>query len=250
MIRVCAMSPEEKAAWNQFLEEMRDVRTSLGNPEVLWYRGHSDRSWPLLPSIHRYPNGLTKEQALFEKFAQFESQTFGGDRKNEWEILFLMQHYGIPTRLLDWTSVLGVALYFALLGVRDAREPCIWVLDPRHLNHQTWGYAKIRRPAESEYFYKKTYWENMPNRVSGPISMEPDFRDKRLRAQRGMFTVHGQDLKSIDEQYPSSVRRVELPRKAILPAREFLDHADINAFSVFPDIEGLSKFIVEIVGLR
>jgi len=80
--------------------------------------------------------------------------------------------------------------------------------------------------------------------------MEPDFRDKRLRAQRGMFTVHGQDLKSIDEQYPSSVRRVELPRKAILPAREFLDHADINAFSVFPDIEGLSKFIVEIVGLR
>ena len=68
------------------------------------------------------------------------------DKKNDWEVLFFMQHYGIPTRLLDWSENPFVALYFALTSasykiVSKKREyeedACIWVLDPIVWNQES-----------------------------------------------------------------------------------------------------------------
>ena len=53
------------------------------------------------------------------------------EHTDEW--LFLAQHVGLPTRLLDWTEGLFVALYFALLE----KEPTIWMLDPIELNRRS-----------------------------------------------------------------------------------------------------------------
>jgi FRG domain len=64
--------------------------------------------------------------------------------RNDWDVLFAMQHYGTPARLLDWTEVLGVAVYFATLGVDEANPdggppPCVWVLNPYALNAASVG---------------------------------------------------------------------------------------------------------------
>src|SRR5581483_6663493 len=95
--------------WYGVLEAVREARKTLGNPATVWYRGHSNGQWNLIPGLHRRSDGLAKEQALFNEFQRFAARLFT-KRDNDWETLFDMQHYGVPTRLLDWTEALGVAV--------------------------------------------------------------------------------------------------------------------------------------------
>ena len=95
--------------WYDVLEAVRAAREQLGDPATVWYRGHSNGHWSLIPGLHRWPDGLAKEQALFGEF-QRSAARLVTKRDDDWETLFDMQHYGVPTRLLDWTEALGVAM--------------------------------------------------------------------------------------------------------------------------------------------
>src|SRR2546423_15710649 len=103
----------------------------------VWFRGHSDASWPIRSSLHRdvlewlqpwenlqqagapLPDGA-KESKLHEEyttsFYQFKADAWSllrGRERSDWGIVFAMQHYGFPTRLLDWTESFACAVYFA-----------------------------------------------------------------------------------------------------------------------------------------
>jgi hypothetical protein len=99
-------------AWTDFLESIKRAKADLGNPEVLWYRGHPNSRFYLLASLLRYENGIDKEKLLFTNFKKFSDRILKR-RDSEWETLFEMQHYGVPTRLLDWSETFGIALFFA-----------------------------------------------------------------------------------------------------------------------------------------
>jgi FRG domain protein len=77
-----------------------------------FYRGHADKDWKLIPSILRTPDGPEIEHLLFRDMVAHEPQSFSGCR-SALDHLVQMQHYGLPTRLLDVTMNPLVALYFA-----------------------------------------------------------------------------------------------------------------------------------------
>ena len=83
-----------------------------------FYRGHADQGWVLLPSIFRAPNGVEKEHLLFRDMVAHEPQSFS-ECKSALDYLVQMQHYGLPTRLLDMTTNPLVALYFACQSADD-----------------------------------------------------------------------------------------------------------------------------------
>ena len=134
-------------AFISFIEGMRKVR---GGP--LWYRGCGKTSHALKLSLYRHKTSQTiealmrLEKLLIERFRQRSIPFHSRPATDNWEWLFLMQHYGVPTRLLDWSESPLMALFFAVTGARHTlgsrgkpvfeTDAAIWVLDPSQWNKQ------------------------------------------------------------------------------------------------------------------
>ena len=101
---------------SEFIEKIVQLDKEEGTE--IFYRGHADRDWELLPSIFRTPNGVEKEHLLFRDMVAHEPQSFS-ECKSALDYLVQMQHYGLPTRLLDMTTNPLVALYFACQPTPD-----------------------------------------------------------------------------------------------------------------------------------
>jgi hypothetical protein len=238
--------------WTRFLESVKEAKTELGNPEILWYRGHPNSNFYLLASLLRYKNGIEKEKYLFTNFKKFSDRILTR-RVSEWETLFEMQHYGVPTRLLDWSETFGIALFFAATYNQSHHpdtDAAVYLLDPVALNKIS-GINQIYRVPEDEqkFSYTKFYWDHIPAMASAPIAIEPIFINDRMLAQRGMFTVHHDKIDPIENTFPKAIKKIKLPNTIIPAAIEFLELSNLNIFSVFPDLPGLSGYLKSTSGL-
>ncbi len=241
--------PYEATTWNDFLAAVKTAKETLPNPERVWFRGQSNASYPLLPSLLRSQDGIGKESLLFKTFVQYSYKVFQR-RTSDWETLFDMQHYGLPTRLLDWSDTLGIATFFAVNYRNEkSRAAAMYVLDPLALN----SYGGIDTvpfiPEDQDFDYRKIYWEKRPFAPKYPFAVQPLFQNDRIIAQSGMFTIHGDDVSPIEDLCPNAVRKIRLADSAIQEAHEFLDVANINARTVFPDLYGVADYVKKIVGV-
>lgn len=97
------------------------VRTLLGylpdkcDNYIYFFRGHSNKTYPLKPSIYRDQKWISNEHRIVREILMRCPQDFAG-MPSSFEKLVKMQHYDLPTRLLDVTENPLVALYFACLG--------------------------------------------------------------------------------------------------------------------------------------
>ncbi len=242
------MTPIDPTPWNAFLTDIAAAKAELGAPDLVWYRGHSSLKYLLIPTLMRISGAVAKEKALFELYSQWSPQMIEFDRsshRSEWDDLYDMQHFGIPTRLLDWTEVLGVSVFFAMLGPDD-EDSAIFLLNPIALNMKSGRGGLI---GHSEFSYSDVYGGKSAFVPATPLALSPKHRNHRLAAQRGRFTAHGVDTRPIDVVTPECVQRVILRKDAKPAARQFLDHAGINAYTIFPDVTGVAPFIRSLVGL-
>ncbi len=129
----------------EYLERVEKLQHKAGHP--LWFRGAGKITHPLIPSLYRHPKLISSaaiqelERKLMTCFRQRSIPYHSRDLSDDWEALFFMQHYGVPTRLLDWTENSLTGLHFALMSttsrkatrgkLKNTKSAAIWVLAAR-----------------------------------------------------------------------------------------------------------------------
>jgi FRG domain len=244
------------------------LQKQAGTP--LWFRGAGLAVHDLVPSLYRHP-GLSRQ----DEFEALEKQLLGRFRQRSipyhtrnladyWEAIFFMQHYGVPTRLLDWTENPLTALHFALMTaplvaglnsgapVRYARQAAVWVLDP-----YLWNRSALARisydggpftPGDADLRVYSAETTALPT-DSFPVALYGAHNSARIVAQQGVFVTFG--AKRVPMQ--ALVRQGRFPRKAlsrivvqgsqILEMRKSLLNQGITESTVFPDLDGLAREI-------
>lgn len=166
-----------------------------------------------------------------------------------------MQHYGVPTRLLDWSESLAVALYFSI-GHQNWKEarPTIWLLDPFALAQLTEPDANIpiaddlRVAANADITFCDD-WEKSKTLVSLlPIPVAPNFLFDRLSAQNGSFTIHGTDTRPLDEMIleskPDALLKFEAEAEAALNIINAISLVRPSSDAMFPDVDGMKYHLI------
>ena len=227
-----------------------------------WFRGQR-ADWQLVPKLYRddlYGDAsrLKKyciEDEIREEFVVRAPALSGGMSlpSDDWGWLFLMQHYGAPTRLLDWTEGELQALYFAVRGNRGKNDAAVWALDPYELNwrviEKNW-IIPPSAPGVSERDKERVKpW--LPPRYARrvhlprlPLAIYPTHTTLRISAQRSCFTIHGSDVDSLDSLAKKGSRylvKVTIPKRYIRAIRKELEGAGIDESTVFPDLQGLGE---------
>ncbi len=113
-------------------EDTQFDKLNLLNGNTL-YRGQNC-DLPLLPKIGRYKKSIDDlleiELALIEEFEKRSIPFLGFEPDNDWDFLACAQHFGLPTRLLDWSENPLIALWFAVAnGESKSKNGVVWVLD-------------------------------------------------------------------------------------------------------------------------
>jgi len=245
----------------EFVDQQRQVANG-----ALWYRGVNAAGHALLPSLYRQRPAKTitelakLEAALMERFRQRSIPFHNRSLRDDWETLFFMQHYGIPTRLLDWTENPLVALFFAVMYARPTKsgaggfqtDTAVWVLDPvswnRHaLRHQTYDGGVLSGGDVALGGYRPS--PDFAGMNNHPVALYGAHNSQRIVAQRGVFTVFGQNVDPMEtafskDRFPAeSLNKLLISRGNIAEIRKSLLEYGITDSVVFPDLDGLAREI-------
>lgn len=252
-------------SWANFLEDIERAKAQLDfkKNEECFFRGHTHTDHRLVPGLLRYLDFKVpieevwyNESDMFYEFRARAKEVHHGNL-TDWDILFYMQHHGVKTRLLDWSESFGVALFFAMYNYTPESSPCIWVMNPYKLNELSTEHRDLYAPENlDQYNYKEEEWESyadfllydQPSKIwwKQPIALYPIRRVDRLTTQGGYFTIQGKDARPIDQIISvrkNIWRKLPIPKEAINGAQLFLEQAGINQFTMFPDLDGLARYL-------
>jgi hypothetical protein len=265
---MAALKVKSVGSLEAYISLVEKLRTGANRGKRLWFRGCGKASHKLTPSLYRHKRHqtideiLVLEKELLARFRQRSIPFHSRPPTDEWEWLFLMQHYGVPTRLLDWTESPLMALFFAVtlashkIGKSGrpvfSGDASIWLLDPDQWN---------KRSVDLKSFSGSVLTTDDPNANAYkpvgivttmkpfPIALYGSHNSQRIVAQRGVFVCFGKDTRPMEVAYksenfpPGCLAKVVLKKGKLPYMYEALRRQGIVDSVVFPDLDGLAREI-------
>lgn len=227
---------------------LRRLKADLGSAdEPVWFRGHAKASWELVPAYQRLKSP-PPESVLISRFKQNANLLLEKSLGNSFDWLFVMQHYGVPTRLLDWTESPLAGLYFAV--TRHPRSAAsLWALFPLRLNQQT-----TARPEEFQFLpsfdadalrnYETLSIETNPAKGVLPMAVIATRNNARIQAQLGVFTI-SHHTKTPIEKIGDGTHLIEyrVPATAKATIASELKILAVTKFQLFPELASVGEQI-------
>jgi hypothetical protein len=209
---------------------LRLVLDKRQEPDDTWvFRGQRVAKWDLAPKIdrddfvrYRTRKRWTREEHerwLLKEFKKAARPHTRIGLEDTWEWLALGQHYGLATRLLDWTANSLGALFFAVEHPPDAADSSVWCY-----HHES--NSSISHPDPFCISQVTAYW---------PAHITP-----RITVQGGCFTAHPEPAPRKVVVWPGEIRRIIIPRQARQKLRNDLMKLGITRGVLFPDLDGIA----------
>ena len=206
--------------FNELIEFISRYRKSASYK----FRGQSDKEWKLVPNAGRTPFKNRDDKELFKQWKRRAFAYISRENYDEWEILSIAQHYGVPTRMLDWTHNPLIATFFSCIENFD-KDGALYTIKPDGFIN-----TKTMQPFE------------LPNNTVA--FYQPLASNERIMNQFGYFSIHTKPEIELDEKTGNStLEKIIIPasiKKEIIFA---LNQFGINNLTIYPDLEGLSKHL-------
>lgn len=222
---------------SQYIESVGalvDEASKFAVKSQVLFRGQDCRE-PLVPKIARPDPAIdtsSREQMMLDELKRRcarSPQLLGED---DWDALVVAQHYGMSTRLLDWTTNPLVALWFACFDLRADREGYVFMLI-----------------VPDSIMLDRTKDRN-PLKIAGNRVFKPSVNNDRLLAQSGWFTAHAYSKAS--QCFVDLHKDTSLPKQILMKGVKgsdkatffrTLDRLGINQESLFPGLEGTCRYV-------
>lgn len=198
-------------------------------PQNAIFRGHAKSSWHLIPEVHRggvisaqnADERVKAEEAMLKDFIRRTRSLLPHLPRDDWEWLSLARHYGLPTRLLDWTENAAAALFFAVEYPNGGVDSAVWCSE---------------RPNEVDV-------TKSPFRVDNIYLYDPPHIAPRITAQSACVTVHPTDYIGRKYNWPRTLVQLIVPAQARSKIRATLRAHGIHKASLFPEPAGIAEEI-------
>ncbi len=251
---------------------------SMKNTPHFIYRGHSNHDeYKMLPGVLREKktkNGTATvySQLEYNILSDFISEACRYIKDvpiadiSSW--LEIAQHFGVPTRLMDFTQNPLVALYFACVDTKDA-DGSIWIINEPEYNKTFFQMKGFSLSTDSKFIISKIISDeivnafNTPdyrqNRIPYPWIYKPDYREERMNLQSSIFMIWGAkrgELTSFvkNKHYMTADNNVINKEDGILCYIKIpvdckekilnqLNLCGINQKFVYPGLDGVGRFI-------
>ncbi len=220
------------------------------------FRGLSDSGYELKTSLMRLGGDFAKLEGHllrnFRKYAHRDVET----NDSEWNWLSLAQHHGLPTRLLDWTFSPFVAMHFATANIeRFNLDGAIWCVDyvkihellPNRLRKilkeegsNVFTVEMLKRGAETLQVF-----DNL-NSSEFVVFVEPPSLDDRMVNQYALFSFISSPASILNQwlhDHEDLYQKIVIPAELKWEIRDKLDQANITERVLFPELDGLSRWL-------
>ena len=226
--------------------------SSGGDVSRFWYRGHGCLSYKLAPSALR-PDDVDLRKRRLDRLDQFirlaairHPAPPSLEDRIDW--MQIAQHYGLYTRLLDWSTSAAVGAYFACDEHED-RDGVVFLMQPEHLNSDWYGgEPRTLSPQHDRDLLKK--FERLDATASKhgekDVAVELSLNNARVAAQRGAFTLHGNRHAHITAEHNRTLARVIISGDAKGEIRRQLAALGIDQIALFPELERLCDYLKEL----
>jgi len=251
--------------WNYFVSLTNKFDVGFPFRSVYVFRGQARDAWSLIPSLTRNAKstGINSEQTLKlenEARKEFYEQAHlylphRATPESREELLgwwSLMQHYNVPTRILDWTESPFVAAYFAVEQHPDDAG-VVWVVHipkvKKHIQEMSLSYEIPIGIKEQE----KVLLD--PHAKPNLYFITPRIHTDRMGPQQTVSTFsdqiladHGQVIASAGADKETFIKLI-IPNTLKLEFLHKLRQMNITARTLFPGVDGLGRSVAELVKL-